>query len=62
MHTRDLREKNETELRQLLAESRESLRTVRFGIAERETKNHQEHRHLRRDIARMLTVLHERAE
>lgn len=61
MRIQELREKTDDELRKALTESRESLRSVRFGIAERETKNHQEYRKLRRDIARMLTLARERA-
>ena len=55
-----IREKSREEVEAALLESREALRSVRFGIAEREVKNHQEHRRLRREIARMLTVLGER--
>ncbi len=61
MKMSEIREKSEKELRTALFESRESLRGVRFGIAERETKNISEHRKIRREIARILTVLHERS-
>lgn len=59
MKIREIREKNREELVALLAERREALRTIRFNIASREAKNHQEHRVIRRDIARLLMVLHE---
>ncbi len=60
MRIQDIREKNSTELQGLLSQYRESLRALRFGIAERETKNHQEYSHVRRDVARVLTILRER--
>lgn len=59
MKIREIREKNREELMMLVSERREALRTVRFNIASREAKNHQEHRALRKEIARLLTVLHE---
>ena len=61
MRVEDIREKNSEELRESLRESCEKLRTVRFSIAQNETKNHREHRHIRRSIARMQSVLRERA-
>ena len=60
MNISEIREKNQKELGEALVENREALRDVRFKIAEREVKNHQEHRKLRRDIARILTVVRER--
>lgn len=59
MNIAEIREKSREDIETALLESREALRTVRFGIAEHEVKNHQEHRRLRREIARMLTVLGE---
>jgi large subunit ribosomal protein L29 len=60
MKMAEIREKNREDMEATIRENREALRVVRFQIAEREAKNHQEHRRLRRDIARMLTVLRER--
>lgn len=59
MKIREIREKTREELMLLVGERREALRTVRFNIASREAKNHQEHRAIRREIARILTILHE---
>lgn len=61
MNIVEIREKSRKEIEDALTENREELRGVRFRIAEREMKNHQEHRRLRRDIARMLTVMRERS-
>lgn len=61
MNIAEIREKSQKEIEIGLLESREELRGVRFRIAEREMKNHQEYRRLRRDIARMLTVIRERS-
>lgn len=54
---RALVEKNETDLRKLLAEKREALRVFRFAVAGGKTKNVKEGKTLRREIARVLTVL-----
>ena len=60
MNIAEIREKSREEIQAALLENREALRVARFGIAEREVKNHQECRRLRHEIARMLTVLGER--
>ncbi len=60
MNIAEIREKSREDMKKALSDNRDALRVVRFQIAEREVKNHQEHRRLRREIARMLTVLRER--
>lgn len=62
MKIAEIREKSRTDLEKMTASRREEVRAIRFQIAERETKNHQEYRSFRRDIARILTVLHEQSE
>lgn len=44
----------------MLAELRDEVRTVRFRVASREIKNHQLMGQLRKDIARIMTILKER--
>lgn len=61
MNMREIREKNEKEIKDALREDFESLRDIRFQIASKDIKNHQEYKKKRRNIARMLTVLNERA-
>ncbi len=52
-----LREKTEIELNLLLADKREALRKYRFEMMHGKTKNTKEARELRKDIARIHTLL-----
>jgi ribosomal protein L29 len=49
--------KNYQELVKLLAEKRQALRAFHFGIAGSKNRNIREGRQLRRDIARLMTLL-----
>lgn len=53
----ELRQKNKDELHQLLQEDRERLRSLRFDLASGKIKNVRGIRRIRKDIARLLTVL-----
>ncbi len=57
MKAKELTAKKDTELLELLKEKREALRTFRFGVAGSKTRNVKEGKNLRKDIARILTVL-----
>ena len=57
MKAKEIKNKNKDELRKLLQEKREALRTFRFGIAGSKVRNVREGRGLRRDIARILTII-----
>ncbi len=59
MKIKELREKNVEELKKLLREKREQVRTLRFDIASRQIKNVRDIRNNKRDIARMLTLINE---
>ena len=59
MKVQALREKNPVEREKFLIESRKGLRKLRFEIAGQQTKSHRAYRHLRKDIARMLTLMRE---
>ena len=61
MDMQALRKKKTEEVRKLVAEKREALRKFRFSAAGAQVRNTKEGRVLRRDIARMLTLLRERA-
>ncbi|OHA18154.1 MAG: 50S ribosomal protein L29 [Candidatus Taylorbacteria bacterium RIFCSPHIGHO2_01_FULL_46_22b] len=52
-----LKQKNEKELGQLLEEKRQQLWNFRFGASGGKTRNVKEGRTLRREIARILTIL-----
>lgn len=54
---KELNAKNSQELKTLIAEKREALRQFRFGGAGARTKDVKMGRTLRKDIARIMTVL-----
>ncbi len=57
MKTKDISNKTAADLNKLVSEKREALRVFRFGAAGSKTKNVKQGREIRRDIARILTVL-----
>ncbi|MDO8265246.1 MAG: 50S ribosomal protein L29 [Candidatus Parcubacteria bacterium] len=57
MEAKELIQKTESELQKILKDSREKLRTIRFNLVGAKVKNVREIRHLRKDIARIMTVL-----
>lgn len=61
MDITSIREKSETELHTLLAEQRVQLEDLRFRASAHELKNVHDIGQTRRRIARILTVLKERA-
>ncbi len=54
---KDLLKKTEKELQTLLKEKREALRVFKFALSGSKTRNVKEGSLLRKDIARILTVL-----
>jgi ribosomal protein L29 len=60
MKAAEWREKNIGELERELSLREESLRFLRFRLAAREEKKHREYRMIRRDIARIQTILGEK--
>lgn len=56
---KELREKNTGELENLLKEKREQVRKFRFNIASKQMKNVKELKNLKKDIARILTLINE---
>lgn len=60
MLAKELRSKSEPDLQKQLASWRERLRDLNFRIANKQVKNYREHKKLREDIARILTVMHEK--
>lgn len=57
MKIKELRQKTTKELKELLEEDRHKLGQFRFDLAAKKLKNVREIRNLRREIARILTIL-----
>jgi len=59
MKPQELRQKSKKELQKLLSEKREKLRSLRFDLVSGKVKNVREIREVKKDIARILTILHQ---
>lgn len=59
---KNIREKNDKELLDLLYEKRKALRLFRFGISGSKTKNIKEGNNTRKEIARILTEINSRTK
>lgn len=57
MKIKELRQKTEKELRELLDENRRKLGQLRFELASKKIKNPRQIKELSKDIARVLTIL-----
>jgi large subunit ribosomal protein L29 len=57
MKTKELQQKSKSELQKILADSREKLRQLRFNLAAGKVKNVREVRKIKKDIAKVLTLL-----
>ncbi|PIV12776.1 MAG: 50S ribosomal protein L29 [Candidatus Nealsonbacteria bacterium CG03_land_8_20_14_0_80_36_12] len=57
MKTKELGQKNQSSLKNILRESREKLRQLRFDLAAGKVKNVKEIREIKKDIAKILTIL-----
>lgn len=55
--TKELRQKSKSNLEKLLKEKREHLRDLRLGLASGKIKNVREIKEVKKDIARILTLL-----
>lgn len=62
MEAKELRQRSIAELKKLLQEKRERLRTLRFALASGKVKNIREIRETRRDIARILTIKNQKSK
>jgi large subunit ribosomal protein L29 len=60
MKIKELGQKTEKELRDLLIESRQKLGQLKFDLSSKKLKNVREIRELKKDIARILTILKDR--
>lgn len=59
---KELNNKTPEQLHNLLAEKREKMRHLRFQISSREVKNNQALKYLKKEIARILTIINQRKE
>ena len=57
MKTAELKQKSKSELQKILSDNREKLRQLRFDLAAGKVKNVREVRKIKKDIARILTLL-----
>jgi len=57
MKTTELQQKSKSELQKILSDNREKLRQLRFDLAAGKVKNVREVRKVKKDIARILTLL-----
>lgn len=57
MKMKEIKNKNEKELKAMLAEKTLALRSFRFAVAGSNTRNVKEGKALKRDIARVQTLL-----
>ena len=57
MKTTEIRQKSKKDLERILQENREKLRQLRFNLASGKVKNVREIRQIKKDIARILTIL-----
>lgn len=60
LSAKDIRKKSPAELQTLLAELRDKLRDVRFKVSQFQYKNFNDLKDIKRDIARVKTVMKER--
>jgi large subunit ribosomal protein L29 len=60
MKTKDLRQKSEKEIGQMLRALREKARQLRFDLSAGKVKNIKELSEVKKDIARILTILNEK--
>ncbi|PIP26370.1 MAG: 50S ribosomal protein L29 [Candidatus Moranbacteria bacterium CG06_land_8_20_14_3_00_40_12] len=59
MKIKELREKNSAELKKMLAEKKETARSLRFAIASKQIKNNREFRNVKKEIARIMTLINQ---
>lgn len=60
MKITELRQKPQSELQKMLEESREKLRQLRFDLSSGKVKNVREIRMIKKDIARIMTLLRQK--
>ena len=61
MEIKELRQKSKKELQKMLIDQREHFRNLKFDLASGKVKNVREIRELKKEIARILTLLKQHA-
>ena len=59
LKAKELRKSTKDQMEKMLKEKRERLRHLRFQVASKQVKNHRELRFLKREIARISTLITE---
>lgn len=59
MKIKELREKTSEELGKMLTEKKEAARGLRFAIASKQIKNNREFRNIKKDIAKIMTLINQ---
>ncbi|MDP1845464.1 MAG: 50S ribosomal protein L29 [Candidatus Moranbacteria bacterium] len=59
MKIKEIREKNENELKMNLGSLRNKITKMRFDISGKQAKNHREIRSVKKEIAQIMTILSE---
>ena len=62
MKLEEIKEKTKEELDKMLKDERENLRKLRFNLASGKVKNVREIRKVKKDIARVLTLLNKKSQ
>ncbi len=62
MKLKELKQKTDKELQDLLWENREKLGKLKFDLSSKKIKNVKHFRELRKEIARIITLLKQRAK
>jgi len=60
MKIKELRQKTDKELKELLINNRKKLGQLKFDLASKKLKNVNELKELRKDIARIITILNKK--
>ena len=60
MKTSEIKEKNLRELKKVAGDKAENARKLRFDMAAKQSKNTRGVRNIRKDIARILTIIREK--
>jgi len=62
MLVKELRNKSEKDLKKILLTEREKLRNLKFDLASGKVKNVKQSREIKKEIARILTILNQKNE
>jgi large subunit ribosomal protein L29 len=61
MKVKELRQKLKDDLKKILQDDREKMRQIRFDMSSGKVKNVREINKIKKDIARILTILNEKS-